>query len=1353
MLYKSTDGGENWGSITAKLTALSQNGSVNIASIAIDPNDSQRVYVSGGYEVMYKSTDAGTSWSKITIPQTAFSRLLIAPEDSSILYGIPSWGNNIYRSNNYGNSWTTIAIPIGSNGNINSVAFGTTSLTMYALGNLGYYQYTHGRILKTTDGGTWTQISDKRVYSLIVNPDIPNILYGRCDDGVIKSIDDGKSWGEANQGLPINTGKLISANRGSVGSATLVMDPLNHNRFYLNYPPYGIYRGTDTNTAPLPPTISTPKNGAKTSDPTPLIIGNSSQGSVVLVYNGATLLGTATPDSSGLFSLVSATLTTGLHTLKAISVDRFGTSSLTFLSLTIVPGIIPTIDSPASEMATNSTTITVSGMAEDGSTIVIYDSLTPLATVTAVGGFYSGVIILKDGLHRLFVTSINNNGVVTNSNIVEVLIDTVAPPAPWINEPHPKWGLLPQTNRWGILPSNNNKPQIKGMSAIPFGSITIYSNGNLLGTTTADNMGNFSLQVIQTLADGSHSITATIKDTVNISPASYPIQIFIDTKPVITQPLAGKTNNGTFTIIGTAPPDTQVGILIDNTGVATVTAGTAGTFTYEIMTPLSNGSHTLKAKNISGNSNVVKIMVDVQLPIDPINVTVKQAGRNESHIDENNKVQGIRNKPMDIAVPIKGNPSEVKIIVGSQTITLTDSDGDGVYSGSFTPTKAIDIEIVIKYASGTTTTMPLMKIELIDPAGKVYNTMNNERIVGATATCYWWDNNSWIVWPAQTYENQINPQVTPFSTEFDYSFLTPVGKYKIQVVAQGYYSYESPELEVIDIPVFHDVYMEPIPILTSLKVFPQAVVLSPNGTCSFTGVGYDQYNRQMSAIPCGWSCGTGSISPQTNSAATIFTASSGTGTYIITAATGSISSGTASITVREPVHLSLSPMITYARQNGTFSLNVMVQNVVEIYAAKIVLSFDKTKLRAETVIAGDFFKQGADSVPCMPNVRNDLGTVEISGARLVISGNLGVTGSGTLYCVIFKAIASDPAGTVSISDVILKDANMAIILPKDKTSVKVSMHLLGDFGSKGTDTTPNRTIDFDDLMLFTSYWNYKDMRCDIASTRTTGIAPNFIYQPDGQIDFEDLTWFGAMWRWYHTAGTSSQPAPLLVADTRAANTTAVVRLESALKQDEVVVDIVVENVDNLLSGHFVVGYDADRLELSSVNTPYCRQTQPGMLDISVVGLDSLLQTGTITQIVFKKRVADNGMPAVIYLRTVDLRTYQNGVVASVFSPQLKQLSILTDLNNVRCYPNPFVAGNGTLNIIFGPVTQMAQLKIYTIAGELVYDSGMQDTSSHSFQLTWDVENDSHEKVASGIYLYLITNTGGQTKTGKIGVVR
>ncbi|MDI6781684.1 MAG: Ig-like domain-containing protein, partial [bacterium] len=1288
-----------------------------------------------------------TSWSNVG--WTSLNKLVFDPYDSNMLYGVSIWGNKIYQISN--NGTTTLEIP--GKWTLRDIAFGSAHDTIYAFGHLGFYQYTQGRIVKITENGSWT-ISEKNVDSLIAHPNIPEVLYAAGDEGIIKSITDGKTWGYVNNGLPVTN---ISCASGSVGtgSSGFIIDPANPARFYLAYLHFGIYRGTDTNSSPLPPVAHSHLNNAKIADPTPLITGSSSPGSIVFMYDGSTLSGTATPDSNGLFSLISGTLTIGVHALKLIASNRFGTSSPAWLHVTIMPGVAPTIDTPLPG-ATNKVTITVSGVAEDGSTVVLYDRLTPVATVTAASGLYSGTITLSDGTYQLHVTSTNDSGIIASSEIVEVIVDTVAPPPPWIQEPCQRWGRLP-TTLWGLLPINNNKPVIKGIT-IATGMVTIYDNNMPLGTITVDATGGFELKVTTPMPNGKHELRAQVTNNANnISQLSYPFVIVIDTKPVINYPRGGKTNNGTFTVSGCAPPDETVEIWIDGIKVADVVVNSTGTFTYEITTSLNNGSHSIKAKNTGGDSNEVKIIVAI-LPFDPINVVVEQGWRGEQHIDENNKIRGIRNRPMNISVPVKGNPDEVKITIEAtgETITLTDLDGDGIFTGSVTLKQTTAIKITIIDENGSSIINNLMKVELIDPAGLVYNKITNERIENATVTCYWWDegNNKWAIWDAWNFENQINPQITPFSSEFDYSFLTPKGKYYIYVKADGYYDYKSPDLEVIDVPVFHDVYMEPIGVLTSIKVFPQSAVLGFGGTCSFTAIGYDQYDRMMPNVECDWQVATGSVSHQVNSTTTVFTATDTAYSCIITAATGSIASGTASITVRAPVTVRLNPSTTFAQKDNVFTLNIAVENVVSLISAKVILAFDAAKIRVSTISVGNFFKQDDAVSLQQPMVRNELGTIEINGARIVDSGDMGVSGDGILFSVLFTAIASNPCGTVSITEVLLKDASMASIFPQKTIPAVISSRLLGDFGSKDNNNNmvdiPDGKLDFSDLIMFTNYWNIQDLQGDIASTRTTGTAPYFVYQPDSAVDIEDLTIFAAVWYWYYTQGKQGvcsllTPQPLPV-----------VKLTSVSTQDdEIVVEVIAENVYDLLSAHLVLEFDANRLEVINATSPYnlFRKKDDvlhGMIDMSITGLGRLITSGTITRITFKKLLPDTKCPT-IRLTTTDLRIYKNSRIDRI-TPLLKSY-IANDLRKVCCYPNPFVKGRGNNEITFDNLTPNAQVKIYTIAGELVYDSGMQDTSAKGYKLTWDVKNQLDEDIASGIYLYLVTNPEGDTVTGKIGIIR
>ncbi len=88
---------------------------------------------------------------------------------------------------------------------------------------------------------------------------------------------------------------------------------------------------------------------------------------------------------------------------------------------------------------------------------------------------------------------------------------------------------------------------------------------------------------------------------------------------------------------------------------------------------------------------------------------------------------------------------------------------------------------------------------------------------------------------------------------------------------------------------------------------------------------------------------------------------------------------------------------------------------------------------------------------------------------------------------------------------------------------------------------------------------------------------------------------------------------------------------------------------------------------------------------------------------------------------------------------------------VKAYPNPLIVGVGaadkiTLNGL--PNTGMIDIKIYNIAGELVRDESVSAVGHWN----WNARNNDNEPVASGIYIYLMTNEKDKV-VGKIAVIR
>jgi hypothetical protein len=91
-----------------------------------------------------------------------------------------------------------------------------------------------------------------------------------------------------------------------------------------------------------------------------------------------------------------------------------------------------------------------------------------------------------------------------------------------------------------------------------------------------------------------------------------------------------------------------------------------------------------------------------------------------------------------------------------------------------------------------------------------------------------------------------------------------------------------------------------------------------------------------------------------------------------------------------------------------------------------------------------------------------------------------------------------------------------------------------------------------------------------------------------------------------------------------------------------------------------------------------------------------------------------------------------------------------DISRAHVYPVPWKStGNVSYVTITGLGTQ-TEVKIYTADARLVWHNA----SINGEDLHWDIKNDNGERVASGVYLYRITNSSsGQTINGKLVVIQ
>ena len=255
-IWKSTNAGTSW---THLLDGFLQ---VGVSSIAIDPNDSDTIYIATGdddaqdsYSVgVYKSTNGGSSWSAtgLSIENTTdfpnwgnnrlLSNLVIDPTNSDIIWAAGSFG--IWKSLDGGDSWERKQVGNFGDFKLKPGDPNTAYAVSAAFGAGDYY--------RTTDGDTFTQITDilpdnSSRLVIDVSPENPEVLYilsadttpNRKLQGLFRSTDSGLTFTEISVTAP-----NVDPNRTEVENnimesnqawfdLAMAVDPLDSNRIYM----------------------------------------------------------------------------------------------------------------------------------------------------------------------------------------------------------------------------------------------------------------------------------------------------------------------------------------------------------------------------------------------------------------------------------------------------------------------------------------------------------------------------------------------------------------------------------------------------------------------------------------------------------------------------------------------------------------------------------------------------------------------------------------------------------------------------------------------------------------------------------------------------------------------------------------------------------------------------------------------------------------------------------------------------------------------------------------------------------------------------------------------------------------
>lgn len=239
-LFQSTNGGVTW-------THLNGLAVTNVVSFAIDPKTTTTLYASRGSGGVLKSTDGGTTWTTLdtglvvpgttTIPQV--TALAIDPNTTSTIYAASSEG--LFKTTNGAANWTSLNTAIPTTTQFQAIGVDPAS---------NVYVGTPQGMFKSTNGGaSFTAINNGLVVSGTTTPlDIqsiaidsiaPSNLYVTTFNfvGVYKSPDGGNTWSAMNSGLTTLTTEVV------------VADPTVSGTLYLGTTSFGVFQTTNGGTS------------------------------------------------------------------------------------------------------------------------------------------------------------------------------------------------------------------------------------------------------------------------------------------------------------------------------------------------------------------------------------------------------------------------------------------------------------------------------------------------------------------------------------------------------------------------------------------------------------------------------------------------------------------------------------------------------------------------------------------------------------------------------------------------------------------------------------------------------------------------------------------------------------------------------------------------------------------------------------------------------------------------------------------------------------------------------------------------------------------------------------------------
>jgi len=338
----------------------------------------------------------------------------------------------------------------------------------------------------------------------------------RIFEGASILADTGLTNGYFSAEIPLSDGThtLRARARDADGTFSALSDPLSF---------------TVDTVAPASPAITSPASGQIVTFPDVTIEGTAEPSARVRLE-----LDTAAPREIPVDHLGAWATTMRLgdaeHTATAITIDDAGNQSLPSAPRTFRvdtrPPTAPIIFTPGDGSFWNSTAVHITGTAEPGSTVQVFEGITIVLTTAATDGTWSGTPTFTAGPHAITARATDAAGHPSAfSPQVRFTVDLIDPPAPTILEPIED-GFVPHA-------------YVVTGTAEPHATVELVGNSHVLARAPADASGAWRIE--RRSYSGLQQLRARAVDRAgNVGPLSPPRTFTVDStaplRPKITTP-------------------------------------------------------------------------------------------------------------------------------------------------------------------------------------------------------------------------------------------------------------------------------------------------------------------------------------------------------------------------------------------------------------------------------------------------------------------------------------------------------------------------------------------------------------------------------------------------------------------------------------------------------------------------------------------------------------------------------------------------------------------------------------------------------------------------------------------------